>query len=115
MKVAVLFNETKGASQQHLQLRAGQVITYAAMRSIAVEYYRATATLIKTIMWHTPSTTCNGPQLMEIGTTWKGHKGKPKGNNKGKRKRYNGKCEGKMRGRGKDTGKGYGDKGKGKG
>ena len=68
MKVAVLFNETKGALQQHLQLRAGQVITYAAMRSIAVEYYRATATLIKTIMLHTPSKTCNGPQLMEIGT-----------------------------------------------
>ena len=56
VKIAILLNETKGALQQHLQLRAGQVTTYAAMRSIVVEYYRATTTLSKLKMMHNPST-----------------------------------------------------------
>ena len=125
VKIAILLNETKGALQQHLQLRAGQVTTYAAMRSIVVEYYRATTTLSKLKMMHNPSTNnYNGPQPMDIGMTWKGYKGKGKGkykgkNNKGRGKGYKGKSKGKMTGKGKDTGKGYGGSygqtGKGKG
>ena len=124
LKIAILLNETKGALQQHLQLRAGQVTTYAAMRSIVVEYYRATTTLSKLKMMHNASTNnYNGPQPMEIGMTCKGHKGKGKGklkgkNYKGKGKGFKGKGKGKPTGKGKDTGKGYGgygQTGKGKG
>ena len=79
VKIAILLNETKGALQQHLQLRAGQVTTYSAMRSIVVEYYRATTTLSKLKMMHNPSANnYNGPQPMDIGMTWKGYKGKGK-------------------------------------
>ncbi len=125
MKIAILLNETKGALQQHLQLRAGQVTTHSAMRSIVVEYYRASTTLSKLKMMHNPSTNnYNGPQPMDIGMTWTGYEGKGKGkhkgkNNKGKGKGYKGKSKGKMIGKGKDTGKGYGggygQTGKGKG
>ena len=110
-----------GALQQHLQLRAGQVATYSAMRSIVVEYYRATTTPSKLKMMHNPTTNnYYGPQPMDIGKTWKGYKGKGKGkNNKGKGKGYKGKSKGKRTGKGKDTGKGYGggygQTGKGKG
>ena len=125
VKSAMLLSETKGALQQHLQLRAGQVTTHAAMRSSVVEYYRATTTLSKLKMMHNPSTNnYNGPQPMDIGMTWKGYKGKGKGkhkgkNYKGKGKGFKGKSKGKMTGKGKDTGKGYGggygQTGKGKG
>ena len=119
VKIAILLNQTKGALQQHLQLRAGRVTTYAAMRSIVVEYYRATTTLSKLKMMHNANTNnYNGPQPMDIGMTWKGHKGKGKGKSKGKN--YKGKGKGfKGKGKGKDTGKGYGkgygQTGKGKG
>ena len=125
VKIAILLNETKGALQQHLQLRAGQVTTYSAMRSIVVEYYRATTTLSKLKMMHNANTNnYNGPQPMDIGMTWKGYKGKGKGKNKGKNtkgkgKGYKGKSKGKNMSKGKDTGKGYGGSygqtGKGKG
>ena len=126
VKIAILLNETKGALQQHLQLRAGQVTTYAAMRSIVVEYYRATTTLSKLKMMHNPSANnYSGPQPMEIGMTWKGYKGKGKGkfegrNYKGKGKGAKGKGKkAQPTGKEKDTGKGYGGSygqiGKGKG
>ena len=116
VKVAILLDETNGALPQNLQLRAGQVTTYSAMRSIVVEYYRATTTLSKLKMMRNPSTNnYNGPQPI-------GYKGKGKGKHKGKnnkRKGYKGKSKGKMTGKGKDTGKGYGGSygqtGKGKG
>ena len=114
VKIAILLNETKGALQQHLQLRAGLVTTYAAMRSIVVEYYRATTTLSKLKMMHNPSANnYSGPQPMEIGMTWKGYKGKGKGkfkgrNYKGKGKGTKGKGKAKPTGKEKDTGKGYG-------
>ena len=107
VKIAILLNETKGALQQHLQLRAGQVTTYAAMRSIVVEYYRATTTLSKLKMMHNPSTNnYNGPQPMDIGMTWKGYKGKGKGkykgkNNKGRGKGYKGKSKGRRQAKGR--------------
>ena len=63
VKIAILLNETKGALQQHLQLRAGQFITYAAMRSIVVEYYSATTTLSKLKMMRNANTNnYTGPQ-----------------------------------------------------
>ena len=104
VKIAILLNETKGALQQHLQLRAGQLTTYAAMRSIVVEYYRATTTLSKLKMMHNANKN-------SFGMTWKGHKGKGKGkskgkNYKGKGKGLKGKGKGKPTGKGKDTGKG---------
>ena len=56
VKIAILLNETKGALQQHLQLRAGQVTTYAAMRSIVLEYSKATTAVSKLKMMHNPTT-----------------------------------------------------------
>ena len=43
VKIAILLNETKGPLQQHLQLQAGNITTYAQIRSMVIEYYRATA------------------------------------------------------------------------
>ena len=106
VKIAILLNETKGALQQHLQLRAGQVTTYAAMRSIVLEYSKATTAVSKLKMMHNPTTNnYNGLQPMDIGMIWKGHKGKDKG--KSKRKNYRGNGTGfKGKGKGKMTGKG---------
>ena len=90
-KIAILLNETKGALQQHLQLRAGQVTTYAAMRSIVVEYYRATTTLSKLKTMHNSNTNnYNGPQPMDIGMAC--FKGKGKGKSKGKNYKGKGKA-----------------------
>ena len=84
------------------------------MRSIVVEYYRATTTLSKLKLMHSPNRTYNGPQTMEIGMTWKGHKRKGKGkfkgkSYKGKGKGYKDKSKGNVKGKGKDTGKGDGE------
>ena len=119
VKIAILLNETKGALQQ-------PATTSRTSHNIRInEYYRATTTLSKLKMMHNPSTNnYNGPQPMDIGMTWKSHKGKGKQkhkgkNNKGKGKGYKGKSKGKMIGKGQDTGKGYGglygQTGKGKG
>lgn len=80
------------------------------MRCIVVEYYRATTTLNKLKMTHTPNRTYNGPQPTEIGMTWNGYNGKFKGKSyKGKGKGYKGKSKGNVKGKGKDTGKGDGE------
>ena len=47
VKTAILLNETKGPLQQHLQLQAGNITTYAQIRSMMIEYYRATASLTR--------------------------------------------------------------------
>ena len=84
VKIAVLLNETKGALQQHLQLRSGTVTTYQEIRNIIIEYYRATSAIsrMKSIKDY------NGPQPMDIGayTKGKGKKGKGKKGKKGKGK-----------------------------
>ena len=47
VKIAMLLNETKGPLQQHLQLQAGTITTYAQIRSMVIEYYRATASFTR--------------------------------------------------------------------
>ena len=47
VKIAILLNETKGPLQQHLQLQAGNITTYAQIRSMVIEYYRATASFTR--------------------------------------------------------------------
>ena len=42
VKIAILLSETKGPLQQHLQLQAGHITTYAQIRSMVIEHYRAT-------------------------------------------------------------------------
>ena len=90
VKIAVLLNETKGPLQQHLQLQAGNITTYAQIRSMVIEYYRATATFTR-LQAITSGSNNQGPAPMDIGATWynkgKGKKGKRKGKgkyNKGK-------------------------------
>ena len=47
IKIAVLLNETKGALQQHLQLRAGTIQRYADVRELILEYHRASTAFSK--------------------------------------------------------------------
>ena len=91
IKIAVLLNETKGPLQQHVQLQAGNITTYAQIRSMVIEYYRATASFTRLQSITSGSNSNQGPAPMDIGATWynkgKGKKGKHKGkgkHNKGK-------------------------------
>ena len=96
VKIATLLNETKGPLQQHLQLQAGNITTYAQIRSMVIEYCRATASFTG-LQAITPSSNNQGPAPMDIGATWF---------NKGTGKK------GKHKGKGKHTkGKGYGGHG----
>ena len=90
VKIAILLKETKGPQQQHLQLQAGNITTYAQIRSMVIEYYRATASFTR-LQPITSGSNTQGPAPMDIGATWynkgKGKKGKHKGKgkyNKGK-------------------------------
>ena len=40
VKIAILLNKTKGALQQHLQLRAGQITNYNEIRVVILDYYK---------------------------------------------------------------------------
>ena len=40
VKIAMLLNKTKGALQQHLQLRAGQITNYNEIRVVMLDYYK---------------------------------------------------------------------------
>ena len=112
VKIAILLNETIGPLQQHLPLQAGNITTYAQIRSMVIKYYRATASFTR-LQAITPGSKHQGPALMDIGATWynkgKGKKGKWKGKgqyNKGKGKK------GKRKGKGQyNKGKGHGNYG----
>ena len=54
---ATLLNETKGPLQQRLQLQAGNVTTYTQIRSMVIDYYRATATFTRLQASHQAATT----------------------------------------------------------
>ena len=86
IQIAVLLNETKGPLQQHLQLQAGNITTYAQIRSMVIEYYRATASFTRLQSITSGSKNNQGPAPMDIGATWynkgKGKKGKHKGKGK---------------------------------
>ena len=93
VKVAIPLNEAKGALQQHLQLQAGNITTYAQIRSMVIEHYRATASFTR-LQAITSSNNSQGPAPMDIGATWY-NKGKgKKGKRKGKGKRNKGKGNG---------------------
>ena len=90
VKIAVLLNETKGPLQQHLQPQAGNITTYAQIRPMVTEYYRATATFTR-LQALTSGSNNQGPAPINIKATWhnkgKGKRGKHKGKgryNKGK-------------------------------
>ena len=68
-KIAILLNETKGPLQQHLQLQAGNVATLAQIRSMVIEYYRATASFTR-LQAITSGSKNQGPAPMDIGATW---------------------------------------------
>ena len=140
VKIAMLLNETKGPLQQHLQV--GNITTYAQIRLMVIEYYRATASFTR-LQAITSGNNSQGPAPMDIGATWynkgKGKKGKHKrkgkrnkgtgynsyGNNygysnyKGGKGKYNQQPVGQgnpFKGqKGYDKGKGHNNKGKGKG
>ena len=90
IKIAILLNETKGPLQQHLQLQAGKITTYAQIRSLVVECHRAASQFVK--LQAATSSDNQGPAAMDIGATWynKGKGKKGKGKNKGKYNRGKG-------------------------
>ena len=142
VKIAIQLNETKGPLQQHLQLQAGNITTYAQIRSMVIEYCRATASFTRLQAITSGSSNNQGPAPMDIGATWynkgKGKKGKHKGtgkynkgkgygnygnnysnnNYKGGKGKYNQQPVGQgnpFKGQhGYGKGKGYNNKGKGK-
>ena len=90
IKIAILLNETKGPLQQHLQLQAGNIKTYAQIRSLVVEYHRAASQFVK--LQAATSSDNQGPAPLDIGATWynKGKGKKGQGKNKGKYNRGKG-------------------------
>ena len=109
IKIAILLNKTKGALQQHLQLRAGQITNYIKIRAVILDYY-------KTISAFSRSTSAVGTNYnvgaapMDVDNIWrKGRnykgKGKGKGNYKGS------KSKGKYRSKGHYKGFDKGNKG----
>ena len=70
IKIAVLLNETKGALQQYLQLRAGTIQRYADVRELILEYHRASTAFSKMQAQQQALNTSAGstdPQPMDIG------------------------------------------------
>ena len=94
VKIAVLLNETTGALQQHLRLRAGTVTTYEEMRSIVIEYYRATSAVAKLRSLQQVQSS-DGPSPMDIGAYGYGYGNKGKSKDKGKGSKGKGKGKGK--------------------
>ena len=70
IKIAILLNKTKGALQQHLQLRAGQIANYIEIRALILDYY-------KTISAFTRSTSAVGTNYnggaapMDVDNIWR--------------------------------------------
>ena len=113
VKIAILFNETKGPLQQHLQLNARSTPTYNGIRNTIMEYYRNTTAFTRLQQNNSSSVATHfggGLAPMDISAINKG-KGKHKGKNKGKGKKGN---EGRLSYKGY-KGKGYGQQGTGKG
>jgi len=78
IKIALLLNETKGALQQYLQLRAGTIQRYADVRELILEYHRAITAFSTMQAQQQALNTSAGstdPQPMDIGLMCKG-KGK---------------------------------------
>ena len=90
VKIAILLNETKGPLQQHLQLPAGNITTYAQVRSMVIEHYRATASFTR-LQAITSGSNNQGPAPMDIGATWYNKGTGKKGKHKGKGKYSKGK------------------------
>ena len=87
IKIAVLLNETNGALQQYLQLRAGTVQRFADVLELLIPgYHRASTAFSKMRAQQQALNTSAGstdPQPMDIGLVYKG-----KGKHKGKGKSY---------------------------
>ena len=103
IKVAVLLNETKGALQQYLQLRAGTIQRYADVRELILEHHRARTAFFKMQAQQQALNTSTGstdPQPMDIGLMYKA-----KRKHKGRGKSYKGQGKGTPQWHNK--GKGY--------
>ena len=111
IKIAVLLNETKGALQQHLQLRAGTIQRYADVRELILEYHRASTAFARMQAQQQAlnNTTNNstGPQPMDVSLLYKG-KGKHKGKGKGGKGSYKGKGSWQSKGKGYNNNYNYG-------
>ena len=132
VKIAILLNKTKGALQQHLQLRAGQITNYNEIRVVILDYYKTISAFSRASS--AVGTNYNGGTApMDVDNIWRkgrNYKGKSKYGGKGSYKGNKGK--GKYRSKGhykgfdkgnkggynkngynKGKGKGYGSKGYG--
>ena len=100
IKIATLLNKTKGALQQHLQLRAGRITNHNEIRAVILDYY-------KTMLGLSRSTS----EPMDVDNIWrKGRNYKSKGTGTGHYKGSKGK--GKYRSKGHYKGFDKGNKGK---
>ena len=118
--VATLLNKTTGALQQHLQLNARTLQTYAQVREVILEYHRSRLLMNPVAQTSANATFQGGASApMDIGAlaaaSWKGKGRGKKGKGKGTEKRGKGKgkdLQGKgnqhwnfMKGQGKGKGK----------
>ena len=104
VKIAVLLNETNGALQQHLQLRAGTMTTYTAVRDVVIEYYKTISAFSEVNATTSSAVDRNyacGLAAMDVDNLWK--QGNYKGRHKGGYKGHRGKGKGNYKGQGKGT------------
>ena len=109
IKIAILLNKTKGALQQHLQLRAGQITNYIEIRALILDYYKTISAFTR--VTSAVGTNYNGGTApMDVDNIWrKGRSYKGKGKGKGG---YKGsKSKGKYRSKGHYKGLDKGNKG----
>ena len=85
VKIATLLNKTKGALQQHLQLRAGQITNYNEIRVVILDYYKTISAFSRASS--AVGTNYNGgTALMDVDNIWRkgrNYKGKGKYGGKG--------------------------------
>ena len=102
VKIAILLNKTKGALQQHLQLRAGHITNYIEIRAVILDYYKTISAFSRASS--AVSTNYNGgtapmdvDNIRRKGRNCKG-KGKGKGNYKGSKSKSKYRSKGHYKG-----------------
>ena len=111
VKMAILLNKTKGALQQHLQLRAGQITNYNEIRVVILDYYKTISAFSRASS--AVGTNYNGGTApMDVDNIWrKGRNYKGKGKYGGKGHYKGNKGKGKYRSKGHYKGFDKGSKG----
>ena len=111
VKIAILLNKTKGALQQHLQLRAGQITNYNEIRVVILDYNK-TISAFSRASSAVGANYNGGTAPMDVDNIWrKGRNYKGKGKYAGKGHYKGNKGKGKYRSKGHYKGFDKGSKG----